>query len=205
MVEFFAVLGRPFQKFWCAIDRDAFLVTGNQKRDRAFWLAAMMVEMVEDGRNRAGDAALHVDRSAAVQLAVRHLAGKWRMLPRFLVAWRDHVGVARKHKIRLRGTNAGVQVLDVLCAGLAKRHAMHRETRGFQHAREKRECATFRRRDRGAAQQIAGNYNGIGGHMLTARPREGGDPEPMGSAFISLDSRLRGNERSGDRPARDIV
>ena len=34
----------------------------------------------------------------------------------------------------------------------------------LQHAFEKRERAAFRRRDRAAAQQIAGNGDGIGGH-----------------------------------------
>ena len=42
VVEFFAALGRPFQQLRRAVDRDAFLVAGDQERDRALWLAAMV-------------------------------------------------------------------------------------------------------------------------------------------------------------------
>ena len=81
VVEFLAALGRPLQQLGRAVDRDAFLVAGDQERDRALWLAVMVAEMIEHGGQRAGDAALHVDRAAAVKLAVGHLAGERRMRP----------------------------------------------------------------------------------------------------------------------------
>ena len=37
MVEFFAARGRPLQQLDRAVDRDAFLVAGDQERDRAFF------------------------------------------------------------------------------------------------------------------------------------------------------------------------
>src|SRR5260221_3142232 len=168
VIKALAVLSRPFQKLGRAIDRDAFLVAGDQKRNRAFWLAAMMVQVVENSRDRASNATLHVDRPAAIQLAVRHLARKWRMLPGFFVARRRHVGIAGKYKLRLFCAYAGVEIFDVFGAGLAERHAMHGETCGFQNALEKRERAAFRRRDPRAAQQIAGNGDRIGSNSRCA-------------------------------------
>ena len=37
MVELLAARGRPFQQLGAAVDRDAFLVAGDQERDRALW------------------------------------------------------------------------------------------------------------------------------------------------------------------------
>src|ERR1017187_4645084 len=60
VVEFFAALSRPLQKLGRAVDRDAFLVAGDQERDRAFWLAGKMAEMFGPGAEWAGVPALHV-------------------------------------------------------------------------------------------------------------------------------------------------
>src|SRR6516165_1392673 len=70
MIESLAARRRPLQKLDGAVDRYAFLVAGDQERDRAFAilsrLAAMVGEMLQHGRNAAGDAALHVDRATAI-------------------------------------------------------------------------------------------------------------------------------------------
>src|SRR5215470_12046680 len=94
MIEFLAALCGPFQQPGGAIDRDAFFIAGDQKRDRALRLAAIRGKMIEDGRDCAGDAAFHVDGAASVYLAAGNLAGKWRMLPGFLITRRHHVRVA---------------------------------------------------------------------------------------------------------------
>ena len=47
VVELFSVLGRPLQQFRRAVDRDAFLVAGDQERDRALRLSAALAEMIE--------------------------------------------------------------------------------------------------------------------------------------------------------------
>ena len=131
-----------------------------------FGLPPLRAEMVEHGGERAGDAAFHVDRAAAVQLAAGDLAGKWRMRPGLLVARRHHVGMAGEHQMRRSRADARVEVLDVVGAGLAERHAVHGEAGRLQRLFEKGERAAFRRRDRRAAQQIAGDGDGIGGHRL---------------------------------------
>src|SRR5512144_599004 len=127
VVELFSALGRPLQQLGCAVDRDAFLVAGDQERDRALWLSAALAEMIEHRCDSAGNAALHVDGAAAVELAVRDLAGKRRMLPRLLIARWHHVGMPGDHQIRRGGSDAGIKIFDIVSPWLAKRHAMHRE------------------------------------------------------------------------------
>ena len=163
MVELFAARGRPFQQLGAAVDRDAFLVAGDQERDRAFRLAAVRGEMIERRRDLAGDRALHVHRAAAVQHAAGDVARERRMRPRLGIAGRHHVGVAGEHQMRRARADAGVEVLDVGGAGLGERHPVHGEARALQQRFEKRQRAAFRRRHRRAANQIAGDGDGIGG------------------------------------------
>ena len=86
------------------------------------------------------------------------------MLPRLLVAGRHHVGMAGKHQMRRRRADAGVEILHVVRARFAEGHAVHGEAGRLQRAFEELERTAFRRRDGTAAQQIAGNGDGIGGH-----------------------------------------
>src|SRR3569623_20380 len=48
-VELFAALGRPVEQFHGAIDGGAFLVAGDEEGERAFWLAAIGLEIGEYG------------------------------------------------------------------------------------------------------------------------------------------------------------
>ena len=57
-------------------------------------------EIIERGGDEAGDAALHVDRAAAVEHAVGDVAGKRRVRPFRLVAGRHHVGMPGEHEMR---------------------------------------------------------------------------------------------------------
>src|SRR5262249_39652038 len=93
MVEGLAALGRPLDELHRAVHRDAFLVSGDQERDRPLRPAAARGEMIECGGERAGDRPLHVDRAAAVERAVGDLAGERRVGPFRLLARRHHVGV----------------------------------------------------------------------------------------------------------------
>jgi len=120
--------------------------------------------VIEHSGNRAGDAAFHVDRAAPVELRAVHLAGKGRVFPRRLVARRHHVGMAGEHQMRACRADAGVEILHVVRARLLEGHAMHGETGSFQRGFEELERTAFGRRDGTAAQQIAGDGNGIGGH-----------------------------------------
>ena len=125
-----------------------------------FGLPPLAAEMIEHGGERAGDAALHVDRAAAIELAAGDRAGERRMLPRRLVARRHHVGMAGEHQMGRGGADAGVEILHVVGARLAEGHAVHGEAGGLEHAFEKGERAAFLRRDGTAAQQIAGDGDG---------------------------------------------
>ena len=138
-----------------AVDRDAFLVAGDQERDRAFRLAAIRREMVEHGGDAGRDAAFHVDGAAAVERAVDDLAGEGRMRPRRFVAGRHDVGVAGEHQMRRAVADAGVEILHVRRADVRKGHAMHGEAGGAERLLQHGERAAFRRRHRRTAQEIA--------------------------------------------------
>ena len=161
VVESLAARGRPFQQLGAAVDRDAFLVTGDEKRDRTFGFAAVSGQMIERSRDLASDGALHVHGAAAVQHAVSDVGGKRRVRPRFGVAGRHNVGVAGEHQMRPARADPGVEVFDVGGAGLRERHPVHREARPLERRFQKAQRAAFGRRDRRAAQQILGDGDGI--------------------------------------------
>ena len=126
MVELLAARGRPLQQLDGAVDRDAFLVAGDQERDRAFRLAAVGREVVERRGDLAGDRAFHVDRAAAVEHAFVDLARERRMAPARLVARRHHVGMAGEHQMRRGGADARVEIFHRIGAGLLEGDAMRR-------------------------------------------------------------------------------
>ena len=78
MVELFAARRGPLQELDRAVDGDVFLIARDQEGDRAravfSRLAAMGGKIAEHRGDAAGDAALHVDRAAAVEEAVFNLA-----------------------------------------------------------------------------------------------------------------------------------
>src|SRR5262245_62096069 len=76
MIEFLAAPGAPLQKLDGAVDGNVFLITGDQKGNRAFWPAAIVGEILQHRGDAAGDAALHVDRAAAIEETVPHFAGE---------------------------------------------------------------------------------------------------------------------------------
>ena len=165
MVEFFAALRRPAQQLDGAVDGDALLVAGDEERQRAaLRLAAVRGQMIERRRDEAGDAAFHVDGAAAVDLLARHLAGKRRMAPGCFIARRHHVGVAGKHEIGPFAADPGVKVLDRRGAGLGEGGAVNGKSRLPEHRLQIADRPAFLRRDRAAADEIAGDGDGIGGH-----------------------------------------
>ena len=136
MVEFFAALRAPLQQLDGAVDRNVFLVTGDQKRNRAFGLAAIVGEILQHRGDAAGDAALHVDRAAAVKETVPHLAGERAERPCGFIAGRHHIGMPGKGDVRGFGPDAGVEIVDIRRAGFAEGHPMHVEAGVFQQAFE---------------------------------------------------------------------
>src|SRR5262249_46542572 len=138
MIEFFAARDRPLQQLHGAVDSDALLIAGNEERDRAFGLATIGGEMIEDSRKLTGDRPLHVDCAPAEQDAVRDIAGKWRMLPARFVARRDHVSMPGEDEMRACGSYAGIKIFHIIGAGLREDGAMDGESRAGQHVFEKR-------------------------------------------------------------------
>src|ERR1700730_11780728 len=74
MVELLAARRRPLQQLDGAVDGEVFLIAGNQERDRTFAIfcgfAAMIGEILQHRSYATGDAALHVDSTAAIEEAV---------------------------------------------------------------------------------------------------------------------------------------
>ncbi len=173
VVEFFAALGRPLQQFDRAIDGDALFITGDQKRDRAFWLAAAGFEIIERGRDGAGNAALHVDRAAAVQEAIPDLTGERLQRPRLLIARRHDVGVAGKGDMRRATADARIEIIDVRSAGFREHHALHGEAGSAERGLQNAERAGIRRRHRRATHEIACQRESIShGSRLARAPQD---------------------------------
>src|SRR5262249_17028066 len=99
MIELFAARLRPGEQLHRAVDGDALLVAGDQERDRALGFAAARGEMVEYGRDLAGNRAFHVDGAAAIENAVDDLGGERRLSPARRVAGRHDVGMAGEHEM----------------------------------------------------------------------------------------------------------
>ena len=162
MVKGLAALGRPFDELHRSIHRDAFLVSGDQERDRSFRPASACAEVIEDGGKRAGDRPFHIDGAAAIERAVGDFAGKGRMGPLRLLARRHYVDVSGESEMWACGADAGIQIFDRRRTRLCKGDAMGRKARSFQHAFDEAKRTGFRRRHRGAAQEIASERGGIG-------------------------------------------
>src|SRR4029453_14618869 len=98
MVEDLAAVGRPFDELHGSVHRDAFLVSGDQERDRALRPASACAEVIERGGARAGERAFYVDGAGAVERAIGYFGGKRWTGPFRLLAWRHHVDVARERE-----------------------------------------------------------------------------------------------------------
>src|SRR5207302_946993 len=92
----FAALLCPLHQFHGAVDRDAFFIAGDEKRDRALRLAARCREVVEARRDRAGDRALHVDGAATIERAVLDSRSKRRGTPG-RIGGHGHGALAAEH------------------------------------------------------------------------------------------------------------
>ena len=113
-----AASGRPFDSLavpLTAVPSSSPVMRNESEPLRLPW------RRVNERRRDAGDAALHVDRAAAIEDAVRDLAGKRRMRPARCVARRHHIGMACKDEMRRAGADRREQVLDVRRAGRGKR------------------------------------------------------------------------------------
>ena len=95
----------------------------------------------------------------------------WR--PGGFVAGRHHVGMAGEGDVRRLGADARIEIVDVGGAGLAEGDAVHLEAGGLQHAFEHAERAGVGGRYGRAADEVAGNGEGVGHAPLNTPPAVG--------------------------------
>ena len=69
--------------------------------------------------------------------------------------------MAGKGDVRRAVADAGIEIVDIGGAGLAEGDAMHLEAGGFQKVFENTERAGVGRGDGGAADEVAGNGDGV--------------------------------------------
>ncbi len=141
--------------------------------------------MLQHGRDAAGDPALHVDRAAAVQDAVLHLARERAMRPRALVAGRYHVGMAGKGDVRRLAADARIEIVDVGRPRLAEGDAVRLEAGSLQDIFENAQRAGVGRGYGWAAEEGLGDREGIS-HAIGLTRMPGGGPDLCGTISISL-------------------
>ena len=104
------------------------LVAGDEEPDGAVERPSPLGDESERRREHAGDTALHIDRAAAVEHAVRYRAVERPVPPRFDRAGRDNVGMAREKEIGAACPDARVEIVDVGRSGLREARALDSET-----------------------------------------------------------------------------
>src|ERR1700738_596844 len=166
VIERFTTLAGPFEQLGGAVYGNAFLVPGNEKRNRSFRFSRACSDIIEDSRNLAGYASLHIDRTASVEHALSDLPCKGRMVPFGLVARRHDIRMPRKDEVGSARPDTGIEILDRHGAGLSKNHPMPVDTGGFEHALDERKCTALGWRHRWTANEVARQGNGIDGHSM---------------------------------------
>ena len=121
----------------------------------------MVPEILQHRGNAAGDAAFHVDGAAAVEKAVFHLAGKSAHRPRRLIAGRHHIGMAGEGDMRRGVADARIKIIDIGGAGFAEGDPMGFETGRLEEIFQNAKRSGIGRSYRGAADEIAGDREGI--------------------------------------------
>ncbi len=159
-VEAVAFAKRPVDELDCAVDRRAFLVAGDEQRQGADRFAPRSQELRCRGEER-GDAALHVDRPAAVEVAVGDLSAKGRMAPALGIAGRHDVGVAGKDQMRRPRADRGKQILDVGGARVRKHQSLRLKPGRSENIGEQVQRAALGRRHRGAGDEGLEAGNGV--------------------------------------------
>ena len=163
MVELLAARRRPLQQLEGAVDRDAFFVAGDQERDRA--LRACRRSRRDDRapprpcRRSRPSCRRRRGRTARRRRCRRRTARATTRLHRRAAPRR----CGRRTSDAARRADAGVEVLDSAVPGSENVIAVHGEAGALEHAFRERQRAAFRRRHRWAAQEIAGDGDGIGG------------------------------------------
>ena len=154
VVDDFAVCAHPVQHLDRAIDRDAFLIAGNQQADRARHLAAARRQELRESFDETRDGAFHVRRTAAKERIVDDLAGERILRPGVTLADRHHVGMAGVAKVGCRRAEPGIEIVDFRLAFGGEPQAVAGKPEGGQRAFEDVERALVARRHAFAANQL---------------------------------------------------
>ncbi|MPL88766.1 hypothetical protein SDC9_34793 [bioreactor metagenome] len=153
-----AGLGHPVEERAGAVAPRAFLVAGDREDHRA--LGRRLGHQIDRGGDEGRDARFHVGGAAAPEHAVMDLAAEGIMRPGRGIAHRHHVGMAVEAEgLRPFRAPAGEEIGDAVAidAGAG-------EASPAQHLFEQHERAPLARRDRGAADQIGGEFHGVERH-----------------------------------------
>ena len=135
---------------------NAFLVTGNEKADRAGQLGSLCA-----GGNEARNRTLHVDRAAAMQQRAAHFGGEGIAGP----------ALARRYDVEMAGKGdvaAGAivaqrdQIFDRAVCAFAGDEAVDRKAQRFQRGLQRIEHRAGGGGDGGASDQLLGEGDGIG-------------------------------------------
>src|SRR5262249_41658468 len=116
VIEALALVVSPTQKFFGAIDGQAFFVSGNKKADRAFGVAPRRKSAGGGGKSR--NAPFHIGRAAPPERALGNLRPKRIKPPPRAIANRHDIGMARKDEAGRALPNAGIKIADIRRAGL---------------------------------------------------------------------------------------
>ena len=155
----FVVVLHPVQQSDRAVQRVAFFVTGDGDHDRAIWWGGL--NKVHSRRNKGRDARFHIGRTTPPKLAVFFLGSEGIDRPSRQIAHGHHIGMAIKAKAARMAfvTPTGEQVGDAATVDTGAGKA-----RLGQHFFQQNKGAAFFWRDRGAADQIGGQCDGIDCH-----------------------------------------
>ena len=139
-----------------AVDRDAFLVAGDEKADRAAEIRAARAEKLRRRRREAGDRALHVGGAAADEHAVAHRRRERIARPGLARPGRHHVGMAGEAEIAPARADPRIEIEDRLGAGSRKFLQLAAKAELRQLGGEMRQRAGIVRRDAGPRDQRLG-------------------------------------------------
>ena len=180
-IDRLATLGEPLQHLHGAVDRRAFLVTGDQKADRAAEIAATPAEEAGGGIGEGRDRALHVGRATTEQIAAGEFGRERPDRPRREIAHRHHVGMAGEAEMLPAAADAGIEVGHIVGAGLGEIHALAREAEWRQRLFQQLQGTGFARRHALAADERARQFDDIrdvGAECIGHGPDTTGPPRP---------------------------
>ena len=171
MIEALAARRRPFKQLHRAIDRHAFLIAGDEQRERSprfCILRPMPLDIGDRGGGECGDGALHVRGAAAVDAAIRDFRREGFEAPARRIARRHDVGVPSEGEMRRACADLGEEIVDVGRARRGEDDSMRLEADRLQRLLDDVERAGVGRRHGRTADEFAGKRDSAGLRHLQA-------------------------------------